>query len=184
MNARRPLALFLAGLLALPAFGAAPAAAEPAAKPKPEAAKATKVLTGFVRTRARIIDILGPRLLPVPLVDNPPNPFANPAGAANTITQLAEPAPGPGAPGEPAATTAAPAEPVDELARLAQGLRIGGSVMRRGQPNLIVNGNVYGVGDMITVRDGEQIHLLRIKAIERNRLVLEMDDKETTVTLR
>jgi len=182
MTARRSLALLAAALLAWPGLSAQPAPAEPAPAATPPAVKpAAKPLTGFERTRARIIAILGPRLLPVPLVDNPPNPFANPASAANSITQYAEPVPG--ASPETAAP-AAPVEPVDDLTRVAQTLRIGGSVMRRGQPNLIVNGSVYGIGDMITVREGEHIYLLRIKVIERNRLVLEMDDKETTVTLR
>lgn len=160
MNAlsRRLLLPALAGLLALAAGAAAatPAPAKPAANPAE-------------RTKARITELLGRRLKPVPLPTAPANPFS--------IT--AAPAPDPGTP-----NTAAPAAPVDLLTRLARSLRIGGIINLGGKQSLVINSSPYREGALIPVRDGETVHRLRIKQITPTHLTLEMEGEETIVPLR
>lgn len=153
----RPPVFALAMLLAATlATGAPPAPA------KPEAGS-------FERTKARITQLLGPRQKPVPLPATLPNPFS--------ITAAPAPDAGPGTPAPPAA-------PVDLLTRLAQSLKISGTIHLGGQPSLIINSSAYHEGDIVPVRDGETVHRLRLKQITGSHVTFELEGDETTLPLR
>ena len=154
MNRRLPLLLLTATL----GFAA------PAAEPPASAAE---------RLQERITRLLGPRRQPAPLPADLPNPFAT--ARQEALSALAEP-------------TTTPATPVStepsRLERLARTLRLGGTVQRDGQPHLIINGNVYAAGSLLTLKENDATHLIRVKEITRTAVTLSLDHEEFSLPLR
>lgn len=127
--------------------------------------------SSFERTKARITELLGLRQNPVPL----PAVLANPFSSTASSTPTSDAGPG---------TPATPPEPVSLLTRLAQALKISGTIQLGGKPSLIINSAAYGEGDVVPFREGETVHRLRIKQITNTHVTFELDGEETTIPLR
>lgn len=138
--------------------------AAPAAEPPAVAAE---------RLQERITRLLGPRRQPAPLPADLPNPFAT--ARQEALAALAEPTATP--------ATSASTEP-SRLERLARSLRLGGTVQRDGQPHLIINGNIYAAGGLLTLKEDDATHLVRVKEITRNAVTLTLENEEFSLPLR
>jgi hypothetical protein len=118
--------------------------------------------------RAQIDALLGPRRNPPPA----PADLANPFAAARTTVE-----PGPD-------TTASVATVSSDQEILARTLKIGGTAELAGRPQLIVNGLAYKEGDLIAVRDGDQMMRVRLVRIAPPSAVFELNGNEVILRIR
>jgi len=125
------------------------------------------------RTKDRIEQLLGPQRNRAPLA---------PAEAANPFRM-----PGKTAPDTPqTGGEAVPPKYTDSdiLARLVATLKISGLINVGGTPQVIINQLSYKEGDLVAVREGEQVTYLRLTHIAPGGATLELNDAQTVVRLK
>lgn len=124
----------------------------------------------FIQTRARIDALFHFRNPAAPLPDARSNPF-------RLATVSAAPAAG-----NPAAPAPLP-ESDDALLQLgAASLKVGGLVVKDGQPQLIINGGTYKEGDVITTRVHGTPVYFRIAHIASTGVTIRLNDSELTIS--
>ncbi len=121
------------------------------------------------QARINIEALLGPRRNPPPAPADPANPFAVPG--AVTV----EPTPGNPA---PVSTTSTDQE------TLTRTLKLGGTAMLSGRLQLLVNQLAYKEGDLIAVRDGDQVLRVRLVRIAPPSAVFELNGNEVILRIR
>jgi len=143
-------------------LAAALRAAPPAGQPSAEWIK---------RTKERIDFLLGSRRNSPPPPADAANPFRLPGKAGPDATQT---------PGE---QTVVYSES-DNLARLAASLKISGLINVGGTPQVIINQLAYKEGDLVAVREGEQVTYLRLAHITSGSAMLELGKAQTVVRIK
>lgn len=119
--------------------------------------------------RAQIDALLGPRRAPVPTQTDLANPFA--------AAHVTNPEPGP--------DTTTPVDTVSsDQAILTRTLKISGTAELAGRQQLIVNGLAYKEGDLIAVRDGDQVIRVRLVRIAPPSAVFELNGNEVILRIR
>ncbi|HET7535097.1 MAG TPA: hypothetical protein VFJ90_01485 [Candidatus Didemnitutus sp.] len=123
------------------------------------------------QARSQIDILLGPRRnAPPPPVD-PPNPFTLPGAAPTTP--------------DPGATVSTPAETTTDTQEiLARAMKFSGTVMIGGRQQLIVNQLSYKEGDMIAVRDNDQVLRVRLVRIAPPSAVFELNGTEVILRIK
>ncbi len=168
---RRLLCLAASGLtLGLPHGHASDASASTEIK---------RITDRYALTRKRIDTLLGPRLHPVALPANPPNPFYQP---------LREPLADPAAPAHDADTghvpEAADISDIDSLRKIAPALRLGGVINRGGTLFVIINNTPCKIGDIITVGSKDRPVYLKLADLSTTGFTLGLNDATLEVPLR
>ena len=155
------------------------------AAPTPGVPAPKKTTDRFERTKEHIDALLKNRLKPEPLPANLPNPFF--------LTEVASRPPG-GAPdhaAEPAghetpvpADAAPPGSDAEFLAFYAATLKISGTVLLNGRPQLVINQSSYKEGDIIVLHNKETNIYLKILHIAPGELTLGYNGGEQTLKFK
>jgi hypothetical protein len=121
------------------------------------------------QARINVDALLGPRRNPPPAPADPANPFTTPG----TVT--VEPTPG-----NPTPVSTISSE--QEI--LTRTLKLGGTAMLGGRLQLLVNQLSYKEGDLIAVRDGDQVLRVRLVRIAPPSAVFELNGNEVILRIR
>ena len=141
-------------------------------------AEIKRITDRYALTRARISALLDPRLNPVPLPANPPNPFYQPSAAA------VEANPGPGQTPDVSVPAGADESDIDTIRKYAATLKLGGLITRNGTPYLTINNTASKVGDIIAVGSKDHPIYLKLLAITPADFTLGLNDATLVVPLK
>jgi hypothetical protein len=141
----------------------------------PEALR--KIAARYALTDKRIAALIEARRHPAPLPDKLPNPFQR--GLEATETEAGLPA------ADATVVPVAPDESDDTtLVKVAATLRLGGLVIRNGQPLITINAAVCKVGDILPITAKNRTLYVQVERITPDELVLGLNEARHTIRLR
>jgi hypothetical protein len=182
-SSRRSLALVTLSLLAVTSVPAAPAGT-------PAKADARKNVDRFVRTKQRIDALLQHRMKSEPLPTTRPDPFqlTSPALPVSGSRVPVITPPAGSEPALPAGSATVDAPPLtgdaEILARHASGLILGGIVEFNGRVQLIINQTPRKEGDLLVIRDKDDILYLQVIRLTPRELTLGYKDAVQVIPLK